>query len=160
MLPGSPGGWYANSGKAFTTAGRGGGVILLLAEDTIHLDGVLRVDGQKGCGYRGPSGSGGSIFLATRRLKGTGQLLARGTPWGTTFSVYSSGGGRIAVWRGVDRAQVEACLAGAALPSLSMNARTPSFQGTIDISSVGTDDPYYAGSSGFYSQPTTIVILR
>lgn len=159
VLPGSPAGWYTTTGK-FNTAGRGGGVILLLANGTIHLDGKLLADGQQGCSYKGASGSGGSIFLAAQRFTGNGQLLARGQPWGTTFSTFSSGGGRIAVWRGIDRAQVDACLAGAALPSLAVAASIPSFQGTVDVASIGTEDLVYAGSAGFYYQPMTVLIVR
>ncbi len=160
VLPGSPGGWYHTNGR-FTNAGRGGGVILLLAKGILHLDGALIADGQTGFRLQGASGSGGSIFLAARRFKGHGQLLARGRPWGTTFSTYSSGGGRIAVWRGVERSQVEACLRGATLPSLAVVASVPAFEGgTIDVHSIGTEEPQYAGTAGFYTLAGTFFMLR
>ena len=64
--------------------GRGGGALHLVISDTLTLNGDLQANGVN-------DGSGGSIWIETPILTGTGQLLAAG-------GAAAGGGGRIAVY--------------------------------------------------------------
>ncbi|MGH3862295.1 MAG: hypothetical protein ACRDSQ_22380, partial [Actinokineospora sp.] len=69
---------------------RGGGAVQVVAERAV-IDGVIRADGQSGC--RG--GAGGSVWVKTLELSGTGTIEAKG---GTqSCGGGSGGGGAIAV---------------------------------------------------------------
>jgi hypothetical protein len=99
MNAGSPGGWYNRS--SYTSTGRGGGAIYLVAGGDLVLNGTFTANAGDGNYYGGPAGSGGAIFLSGRRVTGSGTLRANG---GTKNSQASSGdgaGGRIAVWEDI-----------------------------------------------------------
>jgi hypothetical protein len=50
------------------SGGRGGGVIKLLVNKTLHIDGTLTVNGEQRNTYTG-GGSGGSIWIDTYNIK-------------------------------------------------------------------------------------------
>jgi hypothetical protein len=96
--PGSGGG--ASQGALYGTYG--GGLIHVVAEGSVIVDGSLLADGESRNGYGGV-GSGGGIFVNCKEFKGanTGILSAKGaTNKGGQAPTGSggSGGGRIAVW--------------------------------------------------------------
>jgi hypothetical protein len=67
------------------SAGRGGGAVRLLVDDTLRLDGQLQVNGLAG-------GSGGSLWIETTTITGTtGLIQANG-------GSQAGGGGRIALY--------------------------------------------------------------
>jgi hypothetical protein len=92
--PGSGGGW---GGDTNAPGGNGGGVIRLEISETLVLDGTIASNGgdiitnnRKGAG-----GSGGSIYIKTGTLNGTGSVTATG---GISNYDGGGGGGRIAIY--------------------------------------------------------------
>jgi DNA uptake protein ComE-like DNA-binding protein len=94
-IPADPGFCSEQSG------GAGGGAIIILAENILALDGEISADGEPG--IPSPSwgcsataaGSGGSVYLETGFLEGTGKISANG---GNAFTYAGAGGGgRIAI---------------------------------------------------------------
>ncbi len=82
------------SGEGNGTAGSG--VILLQISDTLNLSGRLIVSESNTPGLNGAGGSGGSIYINTNKIIGTGNLTADG---GSGVGVGAGGsGGRIAVY--------------------------------------------------------------
>ena len=81
-------------------AGTGGGAIQLIISDTLNLIGTVTANGGYGDSYGG-GGAGGSIFVNTSNLIGSGSLSANGgaglDPDGYTDSG-GGAGGRIAVY--------------------------------------------------------------
>jgi hypothetical protein len=79
---------------------RGGGKvrIALPSGAVLTVNGTISADGEVGSGAEG-GGSGGSVFITTSRLLGTGKLTARGANGGHSSGTWSAsgGGGRIAV---------------------------------------------------------------
>jgi hypothetical protein len=74
--------------------GSGGGAIKIDVADTITIDGTISANGGNGSGTTpGGAGSGGSIWIDTQTLNGSGLITANG---GTTL--FSGGGGRIAIY--------------------------------------------------------------
>ncbi|KAL3535670.1 hypothetical protein ACH5RR_004131 [Cinchona calisaya] len=71
--------------------GKGGGRILLEVKDNVDLVGVLLADGGDG-GIKGGGGSGGSIYIKTQKMTGSGRISASG---GNGFA--GGGGGRVSV---------------------------------------------------------------
>ena len=93
MLFGSGGG---NVVGRFYAGGNGGGAIKLTVTDTLTLNGNITSNGGNGLntiyyGYSG-GGSGGSIWVTTNSITGTGALKAEG---GNAISPAGSGGGGI-----------------------------------------------------------------
>jgi len=80
----------------------GGGAILLNATDTITLNGWLGADGQNGVDttWDPGGGAGGSIFIQTKNLAGSGNLTAVGGTAGSKGG--AGGGGRIALYYQTD----------------------------------------------------------
>jgi hypothetical protein len=72
------------------STGRGGGIVRIVA-DRIQVDGVIRADG--GTDSRG--GAGGSVWITTSALAGTGSIEARGG--GACCALGTGGGGAIAI---------------------------------------------------------------
>jgi len=90
---GSGGGGYV-----VAPAGAGGGAIKIEVENNLALDGTISANGKNGSYSNwGPSysggGSGGSIYIITNNLTGSGQILVNGGNSGNNDSVYSGGGG-------------------------------------------------------------------
>ena len=95
------------SGAGGYRGGAGGSALHLVAE-TLRVDGVLTMDGQKGSpgtghgDYGGGGGAGGSILLEIDQMSGAGTVRASGGAGGTGERYYrrhggGGGGGRIAL---------------------------------------------------------------
>ncbi|XP_071918624.1 uncharacterized protein [Coffea arabica] len=85
---GSKGGSMSDQHKF---GGKGGGRILLHVKDVLSINGSVTAEGGDG-GLEGGGGSGGSIFIRAKKLKGFGIISAAGgRGWG------GGGGGRISL---------------------------------------------------------------
>ena len=71
--------------------GNGGGRITIIAQNGVEIMGRILADGQTGGGNQAGSGSGGSIFVETSKLSGTGEISANGGA-----GEVGGGGGRVA----------------------------------------------------------------
>jgi len=127
---------------------RGGGAIRLIVSDLLTVDGILSSNGTSihGCGA-----SGGSIYVTTHRIAGSGDMFADGgtahapdnyNGWG------SGGGGRIAVYYDTSTYTGKAeAKGGAAIPSYWGSAG-PGKDGTVSSSippiTSSTPDPPFA----------------
>lgn len=96
--PGAGGGKYNNT--VTYRGGDGGGVIRIVASTSAVVNGTLRANGelrnQGCCDERGAGGAGGSIWLTTPVLSGTGSIQANGGHGSTSYSG-GGGGGRVAI---------------------------------------------------------------
>ncbi|HSL84805.1 MAG TPA: Ig-like domain-containing protein, partial [Thermoanaerobaculia bacterium] len=93
------------------SSGRGGGVVRIVA-DRVQLDGEIRADGESS----GRAGAGGSVWIRTSALAGTGSIRARGG--GACCGNGTGGGGAVAV-------EYEILEAGATLLGALSAATTP-----------------------------------
>ncbi len=110
----------SGGGSISIPAGRGGGAVHLVVDDTLTLNGTLSANGQRGTdgpddNYiqdAGSGGSGGAIWIETNVMTGTGLIQANGGAGGgdprwcgsgrcTVFSA-SGAGGRIALYATAD----------------------------------------------------------
>lgn len=144
---GSPAGWRVRGDS--TVSGVGGGAIHLLVGCGLTLDGTLTADGGAGGYYRGPGGSGGSIFVAAGSVAGTGMMRARGGLPELTSG--SGGGGRVAVWYGTSLASAQARIAARSFGGLDPMPALPSFSGASMVD---------AGNGGVTGSPGTRVVFR
>ncbi|MEM4722025.1 MAG: Ig-like domain-containing protein, partial [Candidatus Methanomethylicaceae archaeon] len=80
-------------GGASYPGGHGGGLVRIRATEGVVVNGSIRADGGTGAGWQAGSGSGGSIFIETSLLTGTGTISANGGA-----NEVGGGGGRIAVF--------------------------------------------------------------
>ncbi|CAA0814301.1 Unknown protein [Striga hermonthica] len=71
--------------------GRGGGRIWLEVKDTADVGGLLLADGGDG-GIKGGGGSGGSVYIKSQKMTGSGKICASG---GDGFA--GGGGGRVSI---------------------------------------------------------------
>ena len=90
-----------STGGGGEVGGRGGGVIRIDVTRVLVVDGELRADGGRALGVNGGGGSGGSVWITTVSLRGTGNITVNG---GGQYEGGSGGGGaagRIALylWR-------------------------------------------------------------
>jgi hypothetical protein len=136
VQPGSGGGSYAGGRP-------GGGVIWVLADGRVTVDGSVTANGANGQHDIG-SGAGGSIYIRCRGFHGSGLYEARGGD--TTMTSGGGGGGRIAIYRVSD-----------------------SFTGMLSTNSVrGGTNSTTAGSSGYVGTlvlektpaPGTVILFR
>ncbi len=83
-----------SGGGAFDdqVGGTGGGIVRIIA-DTVVLDGQISANGLTGSGSLAGGGSGGSIWIETAVLSGSGVFHADGAAAG-----HGGGGGRIAIY--------------------------------------------------------------
>lgn len=89
--PGSGGGGGASGGLA------GGGAVRIIAADDITVDGAI-VAGANAWGmHTWGAGSGGSIYISCRTIRGSGRTMADGDNHYSGASGTPGGGGRIAV---------------------------------------------------------------
>jgi len=90
---GSGGSGGCGSGSASGDAG--GGAIRLDATGTITIDGVIRANGSDGnaADYGGGGGSGGSVYITSASLAGSGSVLAEGATGGSGVNDPGAGGG-------------------------------------------------------------------
>ena len=75
--------------------GAGGGALLIVAQGTIRLNGVIVADGGNAAQW-GAGGSGGLVRLIANRVEGAGAMYARGG-W-SRDSLGTGGSGRIAIF--------------------------------------------------------------
>ncbi|MBU4298909.1 hypothetical protein KJ636_02610, partial [Patescibacteria group bacterium] len=81
--------------------GAGGGAIIIEVNGSSTIDGTISANGQNGLdrimylASASGAGSGGSIYIQTNSLIGSGLITANG---GNTDSAGAGGGGRIAVY--------------------------------------------------------------
>jgi hypothetical protein len=84
-------------GNGSYSGGNGGGKVLLIVEETLRNDGVVRADGSMGYGDNG-GGSGGSINVFAGGVTGSGLFSAEGgCGQGELDDSGGGGGGRIAI---------------------------------------------------------------
>lgn len=93
----SPGGKGSKSGYGSGAGGLGGGVVRLIASDSISIAGRVSADGATGTSdgsYAGGSGAGGGLLFAADSVSiaGTGIVSAAGGPQVTTGYQYGYGG--------------------------------------------------------------------
>ncbi len=81
-------------GSGATAGYAGGGAVKLFVSGDLRIDGAVDADAQGGRDWY--SGSGGSVYVSTRRLLGSGVLRADG---GYVTSGHPGGGGRIALYQ-------------------------------------------------------------
>ncbi len=135
------GGGSGDSGRA----GNGGGVVRIVARDTIDVRGTLSANGEAGLAAHSGGGAGGSVYLICKRFSGTssGRLLANGGN-GNGTDGGGGGGGRIAVWSLRD-------LSGGAVSNSAVKGTT------------GTGNPGGTNGTvvfGLLSPPGTVVFIR
>ena len=77
--------------------GYGGGVLELVAQNTVHIDGTISARGGSAISLRGSGASGGSILVYGKHLRGQGLFDVSG---GDEDKAYSGGGagGRISIY--------------------------------------------------------------
>src|SRR6185295_14619989 len=93
--PGEPGAGGLGGGSAFDPGGSGGGVLRLMAQGPLVIDGAIAANGVPGThsvftANGGGGGAGGSVRLAAPSLAGRGVVQADGAT--------SGGGGRVALY--------------------------------------------------------------
>ncbi|NQU38647.1 MAG: hypothetical protein HQ523_01710 [Lentisphaerae bacterium] len=104
LYPTSPG---SGGGAAFSGGGTaGGGVIWLMVDGDLLLDGTVEASGDDylyGMGSSG-SGAGGSVFICARSLIGLGRIAAAGGDGYSSPTRFSGGGGggRVAIYAELD----------------------------------------------------------
>lgn len=111
MLPGT--GCLTTGG---TGNGPGGGAIRLTVAGTTQIDGLVDASGIYNGGTFCRAAAGGSVFLTTGTLRGSGAIRARGMNTGGGSNTGNGGGGRIAViltssganFGGIDTTQIDA----------------------------------------------------
>ncbi|MBK7048327.1 MAG: hypothetical protein IPH48_17870 [bacterium] len=95
---GSGGGSGTNYGAV--AGGSGGGLVRLVVQGTLTVDGQITANGGPGTGGHyesGGGGSGGSIYLTVGTLAGGGEISANGGASGGEGAAGGGGGGRIAI---------------------------------------------------------------
>jgi hypothetical protein len=116
---------FGSGGGGGFRPNRGGGAIQLNVEGTLTIDGLVSVNADEGnCGncWDG-GGSGGSVWLTAGRLKGGGTITANGQL--ATYPLSGSGGGgRIAIYAGVNQ------FTGSAMAGGGMSADRPGHAGS------------------------------
>lgn len=73
--------------------GRGGGIIHLKAKSMIQIDGKISANGLPSHGPRSGGGAGGSIYIKTKYLRGTGMISANGGAVKVGYTNCGGGGG-------------------------------------------------------------------
>lgn len=129
--------WGSSGGGGDTAGGTGGGAIRINVTGNVNIAGTLSADGGDSasnpgcCQVTGGGGAGGSIWITSSTISGTGLLSAKGGRGGTITSTTGAfigsggGGGRIAV-----------------------ESDKP-FGGTVDIATADLYDGTYSMKRGF-----------
>ncbi|MFC1645065.1 beta strand repeat-containing protein [Patescibacteria group bacterium] len=95
------------SGGGDGAGGHGGGAVKLTISGTLTVAGDITSNGGDATDVDGGGGAGGSILINTGTLSGSGNITANGgNRNGTTFSVGSGSGGRVAVYYTTDSSTV------------------------------------------------------
>ncbi|XP_077861759.1 uncharacterized protein LOC144342564 [Saccoglossus kowalevskii] len=82
----------SGSGGGGSNGGPGGGVIYIIGNNTVKIDGVLSANGGDASGSSSGGGSGGSVFVWTADLSGNGGLISAVGGRGGTNGGGGSGG--------------------------------------------------------------------
>lgn len=77
-------------GGGLNVGGSGGGLLTVFVLDTLWLDGEIRADGQPAINPTGGGGSGGTVRIIAKKIKGFGNITANG---GDQFASGTGGGG-------------------------------------------------------------------
>jgi len=129
------------------TLHKGGGAIKIDVQDTLTVDGVISASGINSASYSYGAGSGGSIWIITDKMQGTGLIKANGgngATHPTNTRIYSGdgSGGRIAAYCNQNTLSIS-----------SIEAKTgtvhPSEVGTVALIDVPNNDLYLKGSFDF-----------
>ncbi|GIU70407.1 MAG: hypothetical protein KatS3mg002_1643 [Candidatus Woesearchaeota archaeon] len=95
-------GGEGGSGTDATSGGNGGGAITLIVGETLYINGSIKANGQsRSTAYNpGAGGSGGSIYIDAYKIKGTGNITAKGGngAYGSQVTSGNGGGGRIIIY--------------------------------------------------------------
>lgn len=89
------------SGGGQSCGGLGGGLVKVIADGDINIDGAISANGTNGGNsgsYRGGGGSGGSVYIVGGAFTGTGTITANGGNGTTSGYGGGGGGGRIALY--------------------------------------------------------------
>jgi len=78
--------------------GAGGGAVKLFVQGKLQIDGTLSANGSAGSGSRYDSGAGGSLWIDTATLAGSGIIQANGANGGGSAPTGGGSGGRVAVY--------------------------------------------------------------
>jgi autotransporter-associated beta strand protein len=124
---GSGGSIYSLNGAVYTPRS-GGGSIELVVRGTTTVFGVISVRTSLTNEYRCAGAAGGSVYIQTRFLQGSGSIDAQGDASGSDNSS-PGGGGRIAVLLTESESFGEVTFSAAGLPSAA--AANPSGPGTV-----------------------------
>ena len=89
-----------SGGGSSTGGSRGGGAIKLVVSDTLTVNGTIKANADQGHGYDVSGGSGGSIWIITDILAGSGSVSATGG--NPRRNATGGAGGRVAVYYNVD----------------------------------------------------------
>ena len=81
----------------FTNFSQGGGAVWMKVAGTLTLNGKITANGNDAIYDRSGGGSGGSIWISTRKFDGSGFITANGGA-GEPFDGGGGGGGRIAIY--------------------------------------------------------------
>ena len=96
----NPGSEGSGGGGTNGTGGSGGGMLRLIINNILTINGQLTANGEDATSWRG-GGSGGSIYIKTNILGGSGLISANGGnsgPGGSGYNPGGGGGGRIAIY--------------------------------------------------------------
>ncbi|MDY6950658.1 MAG: choice-of-anchor X domain-containing protein [Thermodesulfobacteriota bacterium] len=91
--------------------GIGGGAIKLDVSNTLTINGTVSANGGSSTQY-GAGGAGGSLWLFTDTLSGSGAITADGGSSNSTAKSGGGGGGRIAVYFSVDTSSITQTVSG------------------------------------------------
>jgi len=136
------------------TDSSGGGRISINATMKVEVDGTISEDGggciaTSGCG----SAAGGSIYIASEEVLGTGRITADGGALasGTTESA-SGGGGRIAIYTNKESLGLTISASGGSLNSNPLPVHTQGESGTI------FRDKFQGNTDGIFGNATVVAV--
>jgi hypothetical protein len=167
---GSGGGAATNCGT--TVAGSGGGAVILNVTGTTTISGIISAIGGDGSGcWAQPGGSGGSIYITTGTLAGSGTLNVRGGNGNSSHGGAGAGaGGRIALIYTTDSSSYSYSLFGGNNGSGTGNGGSGTFfkksgaqsygDLTIDNNSLGSSNESLFGYTPIGSQILDSVIVK
>ncbi len=160
-IPGSGGdpGGAASSGHG----GIGGGLVRIISRGKTTLNGTILANGMNGYAWHGGGGSGGGIWIVSRRFEGRGLMRANGGD--KHGSGGSGGGGRIAVWYNVPQSRWADLAAGStAKVIVSTNLATYTGSYSVNPGIAGSFTPQAAAGSAVFltvlQPPGTIMAIK
>jgi len=137
------------------TDSSGGGRISINATVKVEVDGTISEDGG-GCiaTTRCGSASGGSIYIASEEVLGTGRISADGGALAlfATDNVASGGGGRIAIYTNKESVGLTISVSGGSLNSNPLPIHTQGKSGTI------FRDKFQGNTDGIFGNATVVAV--